>query len=52
VFGRWGTNYIYGTWSVLTALAQAHIPHDDPAYGAPPNGSSSSRTPTALGREQ
>jgi squalene-hopene/tetraprenyl-beta-curcumene cyclase len=20
-FGRWGTNYIYGTWSVLTALA-------------------------------
>ena len=19
-FGRWGTNYIYGTWSVLTAL--------------------------------
>ncbi len=22
-FGRWGTNYIYGTWSVLTALAVA-----------------------------
>lgn len=21
-FGRWGTNYIYGTWSVLTALEQ------------------------------
>jgi squalene-hopene/tetraprenyl-beta-curcumene cyclase len=30
-FGRWGTNYIYGTWSVLTALAQAHIAADDPA---------------------
>ena len=30
-FGRWGTNYIYGTWSVLTALAQAHIAPDDPA---------------------
>ena len=30
-FGRWGTNYIYGTWSVLTALAQAHIGADDPA---------------------
>lgn len=30
-FGRWGTNYIYGTWSVLTALAQAGIAHDDPA---------------------
>jgi squalene-hopene/tetraprenyl-beta-curcumene cyclase len=29
-FGRWGTNYIYGTWSVLTALAQSHIPPDDP----------------------
>jgi squalene-hopene/tetraprenyl-beta-curcumene cyclase len=28
-FGRWGTNYIYGTWSVLTALAQAGVPHGD-----------------------
>ncbi len=23
-FGRWGTNYIYGTWSVLTALEEAN----------------------------
>ena len=30
-FGRWGTNYIYGTWSVLTAFAQAHVGPDDPA---------------------
>jgi squalene-hopene/tetraprenyl-beta-curcumene cyclase len=30
-FGRWGTNYIYGTWSVLTAFAQARIGGDDPA---------------------
>ncbi len=30
-FGRWGTNYIYGTWSVLTALAQAHVGAGDPA---------------------
>jgi squalene-hopene/tetraprenyl-beta-curcumene cyclase len=30
-FGRWGTNYIYGTWSVMTAFAQAHIGSDDPA---------------------
>jgi squalene-hopene/tetraprenyl-beta-curcumene cyclase len=22
-FGRWGTNYLYGTWSVLTALEEA-----------------------------
>jgi len=29
-FGRWGTNYIYGTWSVLMALAQAHVGPDDP----------------------
>ncbi len=29
-FGRWGTNYIYGTWSVLTALAQAGIVAQDP----------------------
>ncbi|MDB6085997.1 MAG: squalene-hopene cyclase [Gammaproteobacteria bacterium] len=30
-FGRWGTNYIYGTWSALTALAQAGISLHDPA---------------------
>ena len=30
-FGRWGTNYIYGTWSVLTALAQAGVGTHDPA---------------------
>ncbi|HKJ88770.1 MAG TPA: prenyltransferase/squalene oxidase repeat-containing protein, partial [Gammaproteobacteria bacterium] len=24
-FGRWGTNYVYGTWSVLDALAQAGV---------------------------
>jgi len=30
-FGRWGSNYIYGTWSVLMALELAGIPADDPA---------------------
>jgi squalene-hopene/tetraprenyl-beta-curcumene cyclase len=30
-FGRWGTNYIYGTWSVLIALEEAGIPPNDPA---------------------
>ncbi len=30
-FGRWGTNYIYGTWSALMALAQAGIGPQDPA---------------------
>lgn len=30
-FGRWGTNYIYGTWSVLTALEAAGVARTDPA---------------------
>jgi squalene-hopene/tetraprenyl-beta-curcumene cyclase len=30
-YGRWGTNYIYGTWSVLCALNAAGVPPDDPA---------------------
>jgi squalene-hopene/tetraprenyl-beta-curcumene cyclase len=29
-FGRWGMNYIYGTWSVLCALNAAGIDHRDP----------------------
>ncbi len=29
-FGRWGTNYIYGTWSVLTALNSAGLPAESP----------------------
>jgi len=29
-FGRWGTNYIYGTWSVLTALNSAGVPANAP----------------------
>jgi squalene-hopene/tetraprenyl-beta-curcumene cyclase len=29
-FGRWGTNYIYGTWSVLCALNAAGVDHADP----------------------
>lgn len=30
-FGRWGTNYIYGTWSVLVALKSAGIQDQHPA---------------------
>ena len=30
-FGRWGTNYIYGTWSALCAFNAAGIPPEDPA---------------------
>src|SRR6201996_9438715 len=29
-YGRWGLNYIYGTWSVLCALNAAGISHQDP----------------------
>ncbi len=29
-FGRWGTNYLYGTWSVLCALNAAGFSHNDP----------------------
>ncbi|HKJ22975.1 MAG TPA: squalene--hopene cyclase [Gammaproteobacteria bacterium] len=29
-FGRWGSNYIYGTWSALVALAEAGVSPDDP----------------------
>ncbi len=29
-FGRWGTNFLYGTWSVLVALAAAGVPPEAP----------------------
>ena len=31
-FGRWGTNYIYGTWSVLLGLEQTDLPKSDPLF--------------------
>ncbi|OAN51341.1 squalene-hopene cyclase [Paramagnetospirillum marisnigri] len=30
-FGRWGTNFVYGTWSSLCALNAAGLAHDHPA---------------------
>src|SRR5437016_118651 len=30
-YGRWGLNYIYGTWSALCALNAAGVHHQDPA---------------------
>ena len=30
-FGRWGVNYIYGTWSALAGLNAAGVGPDDPA---------------------
>lgn len=29
-YGRWGMNYVYGTWSVLCALNIAGVDHGDP----------------------
>jgi len=29
-FGRWGVNYVYGTWQTLTGLAAVGLPADDP----------------------
>jgi squalene-hopene/tetraprenyl-beta-curcumene cyclase len=29
-FGRWGVNYVYGTWSVLCALGRAGLASDHP----------------------
>jgi squalene-hopene/tetraprenyl-beta-curcumene cyclase len=29
-YGRWGMNYVYGTWSVLCALNMAGVDHADP----------------------
>jgi squalene-hopene/tetraprenyl-beta-curcumene cyclase len=29
-YGRWGLNFIYGTWSVLCALNAAGVDHQDP----------------------
>lgn len=31
-FGRWGTNYIYGTWSALLGLEQTSLSKTDPMY--------------------
>ena len=30
-YGRWGVNYVYGTWQVLEGLRAVGIPVDDPA---------------------
>ncbi len=36
-FGRWGVNYIYGTWQAVTGLAAVGVPPDDPAVAAGAN---------------
>lgn len=36
-FGRWGVNYIYGTWQAIIGLAAVGVPTDDPAIVAGAN---------------
>ncbi|MDR0520778.1 MAG: squalene--hopene cyclase [Planctomycetaceae bacterium] len=36
-FGRWGVNYIYGTWQALTGLSAVGVPAEDPAVAAGAN---------------
>jgi len=36
-FGRWGVNYIYGTWEALTGLTAVGVPADDPVVRAGAN---------------
>ncbi|MDZ7616856.1 MAG: terpene cyclase/mutase family protein [Patescibacteria group bacterium] len=33
-FGRWGVNYIYGTWQAITGLVAVGVPADDPMLAA------------------
>ncbi len=33
-FGRWGVNYIYGTWRALTGMLEVGVPQEDPAIVA------------------
>ena len=36
-YGRWGVNYIYGTWQALVGLAAVGVPTKDPAIQAGAN---------------
>ena len=36
-FGRWGVNYIYGTWQAVTGLTAVGVPVEDPAVVAGAN---------------
>jgi squalene-hopene/tetraprenyl-beta-curcumene cyclase len=35
--GRWGVNYVYGTWGALTGMVEVGVPKDDPAVVAGAN---------------
>jgi len=48
-WGRWGVNYIYGTWSVLAAWPPSARTWGGPMCGVPWPGSRTNRCPTAVG---
>ena len=49
-YGRWGVNYIYGTWQVLQGLQGDRLPDGPPARpSGRPTGSNRSSRPTAAG---
>ena len=33
-FGRWGVNYIYGTWQALSGMVEVGVPVDNPTVVA------------------
>jgi squalene-hopene/tetraprenyl-beta-curcumene cyclase len=33
-YGRWGVNYVYGTWQAITGLAAVGVPRDDASVAA------------------
>ena len=33
-YGRWGVNYVYGTWQAITGLVAVGVPDDDPSVVA------------------
>src|SRR5262249_10810926 len=43
-YGRWGLNYIYGTWSVLCALNVAGVDHHDPMVRKAVDGQASAKS--------
>ena len=48
-FGRWGVNYIYGTFLVLRGLEAIGVDHHEPQVQQARSGSAWCRTPTAAG---
>jgi len=45
-FGRWGVNYVYGTWQALAGLARVGVPQDDPAVAGGANWLLASQQPS------